>query len=170
MTESVNQNPHYFQRTTPCPSCCLVYSMALHCVTFELPVFPTKIPPIRTRSATSESTAMGRVFIGLLFFSLAAWNGARGGEPPASGSDPGASLEKPSPAGQMHSSKGRKRMPRAEGDARSGPRSLPLSSAAAYALEHPTTLPMSSPSQPAPPASQTWTGFYVGAGAGAARP
>ena len=113
---------------------------------------------------------MRRVFLGLLFFSLTACSGAFGGESPASNSDRGGSLEKPAPAGQMHPSKSSKRVSRAKTDADSGARSLPLSSAATYASEHPTTLPMSSPSQPAPSASKTWTGLYLGAGAGAARP
>jgi hypothetical protein len=117
----------------------------------------------------AQST-MRRLFFGLLFFSLTASGGAFGGEALAPSSDSGGSLEKPAPAGQLHPSKSGKRVSRAEPDGHSGPRSLPLSSAAAYAFEHPTTLPMSSPSQPAPSPSKTWTGFYVGAGAGAAHP
>jgi hypothetical protein len=134
------------------------------------PVFSTKIPATRTPSATLGQSTMHRVFFGMLFFSLTACRGAFGGEALAPGSDPGGSPEKPSSAGQMHPAKSSKRVSRAQPDAHAGPQSLPLSSAAAYASEHPTTLPMSSPSQPVPPASKTWTGFYVGAGAGAARP
>jgi hypothetical protein len=48
---------------------------------------------------------------------------------------------------------------------------LPLSSAETYASEHPGNLAISSAPKPAPPASNStgnsWTGFYVGAGAGA---
>jgi hypothetical protein len=115
-------------------------------------------------------STMRHLLFGLLFFSLTACGGAFGGEALAPGSDSGGSLEKLAPAGQLHPSKSSKRVSRAEPDGHSGPRSLPLSSAAAYAFEHPTTLPMSSPSQPAPSPSKTWTGFYVGAGAGAAHP
>lgn len=113
---------------------------------------------------------MRRVFFGLIFFSLTACSGGFAGEAPAPGSDPGVSLEKPSPAGQGNPSESRKRAARAQPEAHSGPRSLPLSSAAAYASEHATSLPISSPPNPASPPSNSWTGFYVGAGAGAARP
>jgi hypothetical protein len=165
-----SQNPHDFQRTTPCLSCCSVCSMTPRCGATgsdsEHRVFSTRTSATRTRSATSESTAMRGAFIGLIFFSLTAGSGAFAGEILASGSDPSASPEKRSPAGQTLSSKGSKRVSRAKPDAHS----LPLSSAAAYASNHPTTPPMSSPSQPVAPASQTWTGFYIGAGAGAAHP
>jgi hypothetical protein len=54
----------------------------------------------------------------------------------------------------------------------SAPAALPLSSAETYASEHPANLAISSAPKPAPPAGNSWTGFYVGAGAGvgAARP
>ena len=126
--------------------------MAAHCVAIgsemEHPVFSTKIPASRTANATLGQSTMRRVFLGLLFFSLTACRGAFGGEALAPSSDSGGLLEKPSPAGQLHPSKSSKRGSRAQPDADSGPRSLPLSSAAAYASEHPTTLPMSSPAQP----------------------
>ena len=111
---------------------------------------------------------MRRRFFGLLFFSLTACSGAFAGEALAPSADPGSSLEKPSQAGQMHPSKRSKRVSRAQPDAHAGQPSLPLSSASAYASEHATSLPMSSPSSPAPPPSHSWTGFYVGTGAGAA--
>jgi hypothetical protein len=107
-------------------------------------------------------------FFGLLFFSLTACSSAVAGEALAPSADPGGSLEKPSPAGQMPPSKSSKRVSRAQPDAPARQRSLPLSSASAYASEHATSLPISSPSGPAPPPSRSWTGFYVGAGAGAA--
>ena len=54
------------------------------------------------------------------------------------------------------------------------PAALPLSSAETYASEHPGNLAISSAPKPAPPAgnapSNSWTGFYVGAGGGAAQP
>ncbi len=166
-----------FQRITSFSSCCLVCSMALivRLVSRLVPngaaaAYSTKIRASRTRNATLGPSTMRRVLFGLLFFSLTARGGAFGGEAQAPSSDLRGSLEKPSPAGQSHPSKSSKRVSRAEPDAHSGPRSLPLSSAAAYAFEHPTSLPMSSPSQPVPPASKAWTGFYVGAGAGAAHP
>jgi len=112
---------------------------------------------------------MRRLFFRLLFFSLTACSDAFGGEALAPGSDPAGSLKTPTPVGHLHPSRSSKRVSRIQPDADSGPRSLPLSSAAAYAFEHPTTLPMS-PAQPARSASRTWTGLYVGAGAGAAHP
>ena len=47
------------------------------------------------------------------------------------------------------------------------PGALPLSSAETYASEHPANLAISSAPKPAPPAGNSWTGFYVGAGVGA---
>jgi hypothetical protein len=113
---------------------------------------------------------MGWVFFGLIFFSLTACSGAFADETLAP--EPGGSLLKPSPAGPRHPSKSSKRAARAQPDAHSTQRSLPLSSASAYASEHATGLPISSPLSPAaaPPPSHSWTGFYVGAGAGAAHP
>jgi hypothetical protein len=52
----------------------------------------------------------------------------------------------------------------------SAPGALPLSSAETYASEHPGNLAISSAPKPAPPAGNSWTGFYVGAGVGAAQP
>jgi hypothetical protein len=49
----------------------------------------------------------------------------------------------------------------------SAPAALPLSSAETYASEHPGNLAISSTPKPAPPAGNSWTGFYVGAGVGA---
>jgi hypothetical protein len=52
---------------------------------------------------------------------------------------------------------------------RSAPPSLPLSSVESYAAQHSADLPVSSPEKPASSAPNSWTGFYVGAGIGAAR-
>ena len=46
---------------------------------------------------------------------------------------------------------------------------VPLSSAETYASEHSAGLPVSSAAKPASPSTNSWTGFYVGAGIGAAR-
>jgi hypothetical protein len=59
------------------------------------PAFSTHIPASRTPNQSGTS-AMRRVFFGMLFFSLTASGGALGGEVPAPASDPGASLQKPS--------------------------------------------------------------------------
>jgi hypothetical protein len=53
--------------------------------------------------------------------------------------------------------------------ARSVPRSLPLSAAETYAAEHSAGAPVSAAVKPASPATNSWTGFYVGAGVGAAQ-
>ena len=171
--DPLSENSYDFQRITPCPSCCLACSMAAHRVAIgsELvdPVFSTKIPASRTRNARGTAHDASPVFRAA-FFSMTICRGAFGGEVPAPGSDLAGSLKTPArAAGDLHPSRSSKRASRVKPDAGSGPRSLPLSSAAAYGFEHPTTLPMS-PAQPAPSASRTWTGFYVGAGAGAARP
>ena len=90
------------------------------------------------------------------FFSLTVCSGAFAGEAQGPGSDSNPWPVKPSPAARTR-------------HARTGkPRSLPLSSASAYASEHAASLPVSSPPRPAAAPSHSWTGFYVGAGAGAA--
>jgi hypothetical protein len=52
----------------------------------------------------------------------------------------------------------------------SAPVALPLSSAEAYASGHPANLAISSVPKPAPAPGNSWTGFYVGGGVGAAQP
>ena len=133
------------------------------------PVFSAKIPASKTPHATSGRSTMRRVFSGLLFFSLTI-SAAFGGEALAPSSDAGASLEKPSSAAHLHPSRSSKPASRTQLHGRTGQRSLPLSSASAYASEHATGLPISSPPGPSPPQSPSWTGFYVGAGAGAGHP
>jgi len=105
---------------------------------------------------------MRRVFFGLVL-PLVACGGAFAGDVPAPSSDPGGPPAKLSGAGHLHHPKNNKRVSRAQ-------RSLPLSSAGAYASEHPTALPDSTVPRPAPPSSKMWTGFYVGGGAGAPQP
>ena len=82
--------------------------------------------------------------------------------------------EQVSPPSQTDRFKNRKQTSITRSRARSAPGALPLSSAETYASEHPGNLAISSASKPAPPAgnspSNSWTGFYVGAGVGAAQP
>jgi hypothetical protein len=82
--------------------------------------------------------------------------------------------EQVSPPSQTDRSKNRKQTSITRSRARSAPGALPLSSAETYASEHPGNLAISSAPKPAPPAgnspSNSWTGFYVGAGVGAAQP
>jgi hypothetical protein len=101
---------------------------------------------------------MRRVFFGLLFFSLTACS-AFAGDASTPGPGAGGAPEKLSSVGQPQRPKNNKRVRRAQ--------PLPLSSAGAYASEHPTALPNSPDPRPAAPSNNNWTGFYVGAGAGA---
>ncbi|WP_159007171.1 hypothetical protein [Bradyrhizobium sp. S69] len=82
--------------------------------------------------------------------------------------------EQVSPSSQIDRSKNRKQTSMTRSRALSTPAALPLSSAETYASEHPGNLAVSSAPKPAPPAgnspSNSWTGFYVGAGVGAAQP
>jgi hypothetical protein len=82
--------------------------------------------------------------------------------------------EQVSPPSQIDRSKNRKQTSITRSRAPSAPGALPLSSAETYASEHPDNLAISSAPKPAPPAgnspSNSWTGFYVGAGVGAAQP
>jgi hypothetical protein len=79
--------------------------------------------------------------------------------------------EQVSPPSQTDRFKNRKQTSITRSRARSAPGALPLSSAETYASEHPGNLAISSAPKPAPPAgnspSNSWTGFYVGAGVGA---
>jgi hypothetical protein len=109
---------------------------------------------------------MGRVVFGLALISLMACGSAFAGDAPSSDSGGSKQLQQPSPPGQMHRPKTIKQVSGTPSDRRSGPRSLPLSSAAAYASEHSASLPISSVPRPAPPPSNSWTGFHVGVGAG----
>ena len=75
-----------------------------------------------------------------------------------------------SPPGQIDRSKNRKQTSMTRSRAPSAPGALPLSSAEAYASEHPANLAISSVPKPAPPPGNSWTGFHVGVGVGAAQP
>ena len=65
----------------------------------------------------------------------------------------------------------KKKVSSAQADGRSVPRPLPLSEAETYASGHSADLPVSSAAKSSSTnsnSSNTWTGFYVGAGVGAA--
>jgi len=114
---------------------------------------------------------MRRVLFGLLLFPLLAGGGVFAGDAPAPGSNPGDSSGKLSPSGSTHPAKNSKRVSKTQLDARSGMRSLALPATATYASEHSADLPISSAPRTAPPSNKnSWTGFYVGAGGGIARP
>jgi hypothetical protein len=75
-----------------------------------------------------------------------------------------------SPPSQIDRSKNRRQTSITRSRAPSAPAELPLSSAEAYASEHPANLAISSAPKPASPPSNSWTGFHVGVGVGAAQP
>ncbi len=82
--------------------------------------------------------------------------------------------EQVSSPNQIDRAKNRKQTSITRSRAPSAPAALPLSSAETHASEHPGNLAISSAPKPAQPAgnspSNSWTGFYVGAGGGAAQP
>jgi hypothetical protein len=72
-----------------------------------------------------------------------------------------------SPPSQTDRSKNRKQTSITRSRTPSALAAVPLSSAETYASEHPANLAISSAPKPVPPAGNSWTGFYVGAGVGA---
>ena len=114
---------------------------------------------------------MRRLAFGLALIAVAACGSVSAGEAQAPNSESDASQKVrtlPSP-GQIHPAKSNKQVSRAQAAGRLGPRSWPLSAAETYASEHSADAPVSPVAKPAPPAPNSWTGFYLGAGAGAAR-
>jgi len=109
---------------------------------------------------------MHSLLFGLALISLMACGDAFAGDPanPDSGVSP--SVQKPPPPGRLRAPKTAKQVARTRPDGRSESRPLPLSSAAAYASEHAADLPISSAAKMTPPSPHSWTGFYVGVGAG----
>jgi hypothetical protein len=105
---------------------------------------------------------MHRILLSLALISLIASGNALAGDTPSA--DVGASQEPHQPSPQH--SKTTKQVSAKPPGGRSEPRSLPLSSAAAYAAEHSHDLPISSTPKSPPPSSRPWTGVYIGAGAG----
>src|ERR1700761_6951670 len=102
---------------------------------------------------------------GITLFAFVACNGASGEEQLST--DPGSSQKAqalPSP-NQGRSSRTDARAPKAS---RSVSQPLPLSSAETYASEH-SARPSVSVQKPASPATNSWTGFYLGVGVGGAQ-
>jgi hypothetical protein len=106
---------------------------------------------------------MCRAFFGLTLISLMVCSSAFAGDAPNTDSNGSQEVRKPSPPAQILP-KNNKQVSKARSDERSRLRAL--APAAAYASEHSVNLPISSAPKPTPPSTHTWTGFYVGAGAG----
>jgi hypothetical protein len=70
-------------------------------------------------------------------------------------------------ANPARAAKSSKQIPKTQ--SRSAPPPLPLSSAETYAAQHSADLPVSSAAKSPSPATNSWTGFYIGAGAGVGR-
>jgi hypothetical protein len=109
---------------------------------------------------------MRRVFSGLVLISLVTCSSTFAAN--VSNVDPAGSqkVQKPSRAARERQNNRQVSKARPDGRSESGS----LSSAAAYAVEHSASLPISSAPKSTAPATNSWTGFYVGAGAGAAQP
>jgi hypothetical protein len=109
---------------------------------------------------------MHRLLFGLALVSLMACSDAFAGDPANPDSGVSQPVQKPPPPGRLRVPKTAKQVAKTQSDGRSEPRPLPLSSAAAYASEHAADLPISSAPKTPPPSPHSWTGFYVGVGAG----
>lgn len=110
---------------------------------------------------------MRRLVAGLALIALMACGRVSAGEVQPIGPDGSRKLQKPPTSD-------RKRVPTKQ--SRAAPASLPLASAETYATNHHGNLPVSSSALPpargplaAAPATNSWTGFYLGGGAGAGR-
>jgi len=108
-----------------------------------------------------------RLVFGLALIPLVACSSVSAGEGQLSTESDGSQKMQKLPSPQGRSPKNNKQISRTQ--SRSALPSLPLSSAETYASEHSVDLPVSSAAKPASPATNSWTGFYVGAGIGAAR-
>jgi hypothetical protein len=120
---------------------------------------------------------MRRIVFGLLLVPLIACSDVLADDAQIPNANTGASQqaqankklrsEQVPPPSQIDRAKNRKQTSVTRSRAPSAPGALPLSSAETYASEHPGNLAISSAPKRAPPASNSWTGFYVGAGVGA---
>lgn len=111
---------------------------------------------------------MRRLVFGLALINLVASSNVFAQEGQlSSGADGSQKLQKLPSANQGRSPKNNKRI--SDTHSRRRAASSPLSSAEAYAAEHSDGLPVSSPAKSALPTTNSWTGFYVGAGTGAGR-
>ncbi len=135
----------------------------------------SKSAPVRPKSLANPCSRglsmMRRLAFGLALISVLACGSVCAGEAqaPNSESDASQTVRKlPSP-GQIHPAKNNKKVSSGPSAGRPGPWSLPLSAAETYASQHSANAPVSPVAKPPPPAGNSWTGFYLGAGIGAAR-
>ena len=110
----------------------------------------------------------GLVF-GLALIPLVACSNVSAGDAqPSIESDGSQTVQKLPSRRQGRSVKNNKQISKTQ--SRPAPSSLPLASAEAHAAEHSANLPVSPATKSAPPAAtNSWSGFYIGAGAGAGR-
>jgi hypothetical protein len=104
---------------------------------------------------------MRRVFSGLVLISLVTCSSTFAAN--VSNVVPAGSQKVQKPSRAARERQNNRQVSKARPDERSESRSL--SSAAAYAAEHSASLPISSAPKSTAPATNSWTGFYVGAGA-----
>lgn len=111
---------------------------------------------------------MRHIIFGLALIPLLACSGVSAGErqAPAGSDGPQNAEALPSSNPPARSSKVGKRMPKRQPQPAASPPSL--QSAETYAVDHSASPPASSGAKPASPATNSWTGFHIGAGVGAA--
>jgi hypothetical protein len=126
-------------------------------------IFLTQIAGNGTAMKPRESPIMRRVLFRLALITLTMCSTAFAGDAPNTDSNGPQEVRKPSPPALIRP-RNNKQVSKAQSNERAGLRSL--APAAAYASEHSVNLPISSAPKPTPPSTPTWTGFYVGAGAG----
>ena len=110
------------------------------------------------------SPVMGRFVLGLALIFAVACSSVSAGQLQASSDN----LRKLPSSSQKHPSKNNKQVSKVQMDGRSVSRSMPLSAAETYASERSVSSPASPTAKPMSPTTNSWTGFYVGAGIGAA--
>jgi hypothetical protein len=110
--------------------------------------------------------SMRRIVFGLVLIPVLACGSVSAGEAQVpAGSEGTQKAEVLPPSDQpAHSLKSSKRMPKQSLRSAAAPRSL--QSAETYAADHSASPPALSGERAASPATSSWTGFYVGAGAG----
>jgi hypothetical protein len=111
---------------------------------------------------------MRRFVFRLALIPVVACSSVSAGQVQAPSSESDSLQTLPSP-GQKPPRKSNKQVSKAQMDGRSVSRSMPLSAAETYASEHSTNSPVSPAVKPISPTTNSWTGFYVGAGIGAAQ-